>query len=475
YCFKSKFHLIAMALSGMTFTAPVGVSSKENIPNDVGLVEEQGLSNSKQNAYVILVGKGIASHWASVWIFEDGDVFVVELTAIDTQTGFRWIGSRCKMRYLRMPLITRQVGHRDLWAWVERKPDRQQQFPPQTFVSNLQDELRGTFFNQGQSLHQPSVRLLFEPKRLHDLVALISFRNEEDSKEVKELVHSFIYDDGCGHYIMNQGGGILRIQDISPYELCIRAKNVPLHGSFYDLLFHNCQLFLVQLLCDECRVPVEELPVTVGSVAAGPLLLLLELVFLGLYYVLHRWSPLSAACAALPWIAAEMYCTSRYRGCSCHQFDDDSLTCSPGFLRQAATFIEQGPVAGIVGTLAICGAVLLGQPIPSSLPVLSLWWDICLVHESMLVNKVYRNQRLTLLNVSVVLAVLSLVGFLQWLSGWPVQEAFLVLAAVICAVICGFACGDVVSSASEYHEARQGENEAQNVWSIYPPSQDGED
>lgn len=93
----------------------------------------------------------------------------------------------------------------------------------------------------------------------------------------------------------------------------------------------------------------------------------------------------------------------------------------------------------------------------------------------MLVNKVYRNQRLTLLNVFVVLAVLSLVGFLQWLSGWPVQEAFVVLAAVICAVICGFACGDVGSSASEYPEERQRENEAHNAWSIYPPRQDSED
>ena len=381
------------------------------------------------------------------------------------------------MRSLRMPsLIPRQVAHRDLWAWVDSKQtgqEQEQQSRLQTFVSNLQDELRA-FFNQSQSLHQSSVHVPFEPK-VHDLVADIKFENEQISKEVEECVHSFIRNSGSNHYIMNHGGRILSIRDISPYELCIRAKNVPLHGSFYDLLFHNCQLFQVQLLSDECRVPVEELPVTVGSVAAGPLLLLLELVFLGLYYALHRWSPLSAACAALPWIAAEMYCTSRYRGWSCHQFDADNLGCAPGFLPQMAAFIEQGSVAGILGTLAICVAVLFGQPIPSSIPVLSLWWDICLVHESMLANKVYRNQRLTLLNASVVLVALTLVGFLQWLNGWPVQEAFLVLGAVIFAVISGFACGDVVSSASEYHEVRQPENEASNASTSYPRTQDSED
>ncbi|CAE7473643.1 unnamed protein product [Symbiodinium sp. CCMP2592] len=248
-------------------------------------------------------------------------------------------------------------------------------------------------------------------------------------------------------------GGFLCIQKVSPFELCIRARNVPLHGSFYDLLFHNCQLFLVQLLCDEFRVPVEELPPTVGSVAAGPLLLLLELVFLGLYYTLHRWSPWAAAVAAVPWISAEMYCTSRYRGVSCHQ-RDCNLACTSACFHQVATFIEQGFVAGILGTFAICPAILFGQPIQSSLPVFSLWWDICLVHESMLANKVYRNQRLTLLNASLVLFALSIVGLLQWLNGWPVQEAFVVLAVVIFAIICGFA-----SSAAPQHEELELESE----------------
>ena len=58
------------------------------------------LSRERQTAYVLIVGRGIASHWCSLWIFENGEVYSMELTAINRVTGSRWLQSRYKMRRL---------------------------------------------------------------------------------------------------------------------------------------------------------------------------------------------------------------------------------------------------------------------------------------------------------------------------------------------------------------------------------------
>eukprot|EP00438_Fugacium_kawagutii_P028551 Skav227717 [mRNA] locus=scaffold802:31677:42565:- [translate_table: standard] len=45
--------------------------------------EQHERASEARQAHLMIVGKGIASHWASLWIFEDGDVWSVELSAED--------------------------------------------------------------------------------------------------------------------------------------------------------------------------------------------------------------------------------------------------------------------------------------------------------------------------------------------------------------------------------------------------------
>lgn len=54
-------------------------------------------------AHVLIVGKGICSHWASLWIFDTGEVWCVELSAIDQETGERWGENQCIVELLKMP------------------------------------------------------------------------------------------------------------------------------------------------------------------------------------------------------------------------------------------------------------------------------------------------------------------------------------------------------------------------------------
>ncbi|CAE7269763.1 unnamed protein product [Symbiodinium natans] len=117
---------------------------------------------------------------------------------------------------------------------------------------------------------------------------------------------------------------------------------------------HNCQLFLLQLLYQGYGVPLDEMPLAVGSVVACPLLLVMELTFLALFLALQTTD---------------------------------------------------------------VAAVLVQHGFAQSIPVLSLLWDMVMILESMRVNMVYQSGRLTLLNAGLFILAVGLVTGLQVLNG----------------------------------------------------------
>ena len=73
-----------------------------NSPSSIHLLR----NHDRQKAFVLIVGAGKASHWASLWMFAvSGEVFAVELTAVESETGYRWNESNGKMRRL-LPAAT---------------------------------------------------------------------------------------------------------------------------------------------------------------------------------------------------------------------------------------------------------------------------------------------------------------------------------------------------------------------------------
>ena len=138
-------------------------------------------------------------------------------------------------------------------------------------------------------------------------------QHESASTDVHKCLVSFLKHSGSGHYIMTRTP--IRIGQTSPQELRKSACAVPLHGGFYDLLFHNCQVFLIQLLCSKpYNIYAEKLPTTVGSVAAAPTLLILEVCFVALYMTLrHQDLPEVAGALGVLWIATEFFLTYRYK------------------------------------------------------------------------------------------------------------------------------------------------------------------
>merc|ERR1712014_509849 len=68
----------------------------------------------------------------------------------------------------------------------------------------------------------------------------------------------------------------------SPKQLLDAAKAIPLNNRLYDLLFSNCQLFILLLLCGTYGVERSKLPLAVGGITAAPCML----IFSSIYYFL---------------------------------------------------------------------------------------------------------------------------------------------------------------------------------------------
>ena len=89
--------MLSMSPTGLSFPAGLDGGYAHSVE-----VSEHLLATKQQTSCVLLLGNGLASHWAVVMIFENGEVFSVELLARDMQTGERWGKSNFHMRQLRL-------------------------------------------------------------------------------------------------------------------------------------------------------------------------------------------------------------------------------------------------------------------------------------------------------------------------------------------------------------------------------------
>ncbi|CAE7403548.1 unnamed protein product [Symbiodinium sp. CCMP2592] len=268
-------------------------------PGEVSPKSEVRLSREEKQVHILIVGNGMASHWASLWLFEDGNVYSVELSAIDLDTGSRWGRCRCKMRHLAggdpgSPAAATSFPPSSLSPLIPLHPSPL--LPP----SSCPEEA-----SEGHEEHDAKVRKTIRK-------AIEHIWRGPAPRDIEEPIAKFVRNSGSRHYIMTPEPIGLE-EATSPELLWNRALACPLHGGFYDLFFHNCQLFLLQLICVQYQVPVDNLPATVGSVAAAPVLLLMEAAFIAIFIALRQeGQSIAAACFATVWLTFESLLTWRY-------------------------------------------------------------------------------------------------------------------------------------------------------------------
>lgn len=216
----------------------------------------------------------------------------------------------------------------------------------------------------------------------------------------------------------------IKVDEISPVGLKREARLSPLIGRSYDLLFNNCQLYILHLLNRQYNLKDAPLPWNIGAVAAGPLMLVMEVLFIGVFSRLTEHKQhLLASSFGLLWIAVEVSISCAYL-----------KTCKwPSQSLQTASWAIQPEVLAFVfGVAGSVGIVLRDSSFSSSmLPILSFLWDLILVYQAASTNIVDRDPLLVLLNLGMTSLSAFVVCFLQWLHGWPAQDFFLVSTAII--------------------------------------------
>lgn len=188
----------ALATSGTVSLAPVAKDANEVSSEDI-------LSKEKRDAYVLIIGKGVMSHWASVWIFEDGAVYSVVLSAIDERTRSRWVRCRYKMREL-------YSGQRNETK-CEEGLDLEANVPTENEATVERSDMEAN-----ESVH----------------AALRVIWSEDAAPNVQESIAKlakFVKDSGTGYYIMTPEP--IHIQQTSPWKLRKRAsKKSSLPGAY---------------------------------------------------------------------------------------------------------------------------------------------------------------------------------------------------------------------------------------------------
>ena len=363
------------------------VSAGQSVPHTGGcepdVVESSDVLNpsDRQRAFVLIVGGGMASHWASIWIFEaKADIFSVELTAVEDTTGYRWRRARGKMRHLLSSKTTCiDATSSTTQAFFETTASTGWPFPAGFAREAGAHRVQDDDSEYGCFLPCADSRDMLD-KKAAAVVDYICSRASpgsymaEQSGRVQDCLVNFIASGGGSNYIMT---GVIEIESTTPFQLYHRSQQVSLHGSFYDLLFHNCQLYILQLMHDKYKVEFSQLPRAVGSVAAGPLMLTLEVIFMAVFSGLEQVHASLAVAVGVLWILAEMRATYMYEH-------------SDGFWN------------GTLATVLILIYAMFDERhhLALTIPVLSLLWDLCMVKEAMLVNKVYESRRLVLLNAT---------------------------------------------------------------------------
>ena len=186
-----------MGLSGLISMAPTGVMTPATLPAEKDIVlPGDRLSQRRQAAYVLIIGSGVVSHWCSLWIFESGQVYSMELTAINEITGSRWLQSRYKMRRLHS-----RAQLKDVASALSRE-----RCPEANAESCRRSEFEGS------------------ESCVKDLSTF---------PEVVELVWPIVQDivraSGSRNYVMSD---VICIGETSPHDLRKRASMVPLNTSF---------------------------------------------------------------------------------------------------------------------------------------------------------------------------------------------------------------------------------------------------
>ena len=362
------------------------VSAGQSVPHTGGcepdVVESSDVLNpsDRQRAFVLIVGGGMASHWASIWIFEaKADIFSVELTAVEDTTGYRWRRARGKMRHLLSSNTTCiDATSSTTQAFFETTASTGWPFPAGFAREAGAHRVQDDDSEYGCFLPCADSRDMLDEKAaaVVDYICRASPGSymAEQSGRVQDCLVNFIASGGGSNYIMT---GVIEIESTTPFQLYHRSQQVSLHGSFYDLLFHNCQLYILQLMHDKYKVEFSQLPRAVGSVAAGPLMLTLEVLFMAVFSGLEQVHASLAVAVGVLWILAEMRATYMYEH-------------SDGFWN------------GTLATVLILIYAMFdeGHHLALTIPVLSLLWDLCMVKEAMLVNKVYESRWLMLLNAT---------------------------------------------------------------------------
>ena len=349
-----------MALSSMLSMRPLGqtfLADPENKSEDLSPVSDACLSEEQQRAFVMIVGNGLLSHWATVWVFANGAVFVVELLARDLETGERWGESDFHMQQI-------HAGG----------PEHQNESSEQA------DDVRiGTV----------------DGIRLYRALWQSALPSQDRLAVVKQCRTCLLtverYLLGLGYRILSPSRG-MRI-DTSPAELYAKAQAVPLNGSQYDLLFHNCQLWVVMLLNDGYSLDFRLLPFTIGSLVAGPLLDIVELSFLGIYLGLQHITPVVSLVFGTLWFALLVWFSWLY-----------------GHRAPKGTF----PWEVVIGACILLGVPFFDRSasLAGGLPFITLAWDLVVVCQSMRQTKVFESPFLMVWNfgmtvVSVVVATVA--------------------------------------------------------------------
>ena len=328
-------------------------------------------------AFVFVLGNGLASHWATIWVFPSGGAFVVELTAVDRETKQRWGRSDFTMRRL-------TIQHMD-----------------SSRLSGVGASAGDTDSAEGASA---------DPELGNPAGVLSNLWPTEGSDDVRESVIDYIQLHK--YQVLNKGP--IRIQHATPYHIYEKARSLPITGKHYDMLFHNCQLFVVQLLSASYDVDLELLPVPVGAVISGPIAASLHIIFVLLYGSLGLWVGLLMLVVEIVFVAWHL------------------LYVRPIFVRFWAWMV--------FGMSLLCSLFLIfGLLDPSSparkVPAVVLYWDLYAAILAADTNYGFSKGKLAAWNVLMLVIAGGAAMLLQWTKGWSALDVLLIPVTAVSLVV----------------------------------------
>lgn len=496
-----------MGVSGQSPTSHRGYSRLEQM-NAIN-IDSDDLPSDTRKAQVVIVGRRphITSHWASLWIFDDGMIWSVELSAVDRTSGARWVSNNYSMKLLVADVkeegdhnsvrVRQQVRETMNRIWpsgsaetreflffidaVLSTDDPKQEFQTEmdciwptisetdvkcmakvlllTFghFAGLQEDsaskmagaadflwpqvdfqatkeaferaihsgephknLKNTIERALESsyLHWPDLSNKQRERIEHFFGHLVDtvqsgeecrkcFREaldilwQVDPSCSRRLAERLLlkYLDDFGYEILDTDGPISLRTSLSALRKA--AEENPMIGSRYDLLFNNCQLYLIHLLYVQYDVDGTRLPWNIGALVAGPVMLFMEVVFIAVFSRLSQLRmPVLTCCFALSWIAVEV----------CFAFVYALRTNSGLFAVLGATI------------LTFLWVVFPSTSVLLLLPSLSLMWDLTVVMLAGTANRVHRDGGLILLNTSITALCSGACFLILWHCGWPIES-----------------------------------------------------